>query len=110
MGIKTYAKLFSYNVICQVCRKKIKVEESFKRWDGLIVCSQDMEERHPLDMPRPPLKGPVPISPTSPEPADTFSNSCSTNTSVADAAVAECMIADVDNDLRYLQGTFGSYL
>lgn len=108
--MKSIAKLFSWNVICQVCRKKIKVEDSFKRWDGLIVCAQDMEERHPLDMPQPPLRAPLPIIPTSPEPADTFSNSCSSNTSVAGVATAGCMVAGMESDERYKMGTFGSYL
>lgn len=51
--MKNYATPFDYNIICQVCRKKIKASVSLKRWDGLIVCKDDYETRHPLDMPAP---------------------------------------------------------
>jgi hypothetical protein len=36
-------------IICDVCGEKIKASESKKRWDGLIVCSKDYEERHSMD-------------------------------------------------------------
>ena len=32
-----------------VCNRKIKSGEALKRWDGLIVCCEDYELRHPLD-------------------------------------------------------------
>lgn len=38
-----------WNVWCMVCNRKIKSGESLKRWDGLIVCKDDYENRHPLD-------------------------------------------------------------
>jgi hypothetical protein len=38
-----------WNVICQVCGKKIKANESKHRWDGFIVCEEDYETRHPQD-------------------------------------------------------------
>lgn len=39
-------------IICDVCSKKIKSSESKKRWDGLIVCEDDFEFRHPQDFVR----------------------------------------------------------
>ena len=36
-------------LICDVCGKKIKASESKHRWDGLIVCHEDWEVRHPMD-------------------------------------------------------------
>ena len=48
---KTIAIPFSWNVICQICRKKVKSEEIKKDWRGLLVCSDDFETRHPLDAP-----------------------------------------------------------
>ena len=45
----TYYKSGDWNVICDVCSKKIKASESRKRWDGLIVCQDDFEQRHPQD-------------------------------------------------------------
>lgn len=32
-----------------VCNRKIKSGLALKRWDGLIVCPDDFENRHPLD-------------------------------------------------------------
>lgn len=44
-----YWKSGDWNLICDVCAKKIKASESKKRWDGLIVCKADFETRHPMD-------------------------------------------------------------
>ena len=38
-----------WNVICDVCGKKMKSSHAKHRWDGFIVCSADFEERHPQD-------------------------------------------------------------
>lgn len=32
-----------------VCNRKIKSGIALKRWDGLIVCPEDYENRHPMD-------------------------------------------------------------
>lgn len=32
-----------------VCNRKIKSGRALKRWDGLIVCEDDYENRHPMD-------------------------------------------------------------
>lgn len=48
----TYYKSGDWNVICDVCSKKIKASESRKRWDGFIVCQDDFEQRHPQDFVR----------------------------------------------------------
>jgi len=47
--IKNYYVSGSWNVTCDVCSKKIKAKEAKQRWDGLIVCPDDYEERHPQD-------------------------------------------------------------
>lgn len=62
---------YQWNVICQVCRAKIKASESLKRWDGLIVCKEDYETRHPLDMPAPRQSEERALPFTSSEPVDT---------------------------------------
>ena len=46
---RNWFKSGEWNVWCMVCNRKIKSSESLKRWDGLIVCSDDYENRHPLD-------------------------------------------------------------
>lgn len=35
-----------WNILCDVCSKKIKASKSKHRWDGLIVCPEDFEVRH----------------------------------------------------------------
>jgi hypothetical protein len=61
----------SYNVICDVCGFKIKSTESRKRWDGLVVCKDDWEERHILDFYRG-TRDSFPLPFTRPEPADNY--------------------------------------
>lgn len=58
-------------VICDSCGFKMRASEVRKRWDGLIVCRDDWETRHPQDF----VKGKrdrqaVPNG--RPEPPDTF--------------------------------------
>jgi len=36
-------------IICDVCGFIIYASESYHRWDGMIVCRQDFEERQPQD-------------------------------------------------------------
>ena len=38
-----------WNVICDVCGFKKKASEVKPRWDGLWVCKEDWESRHPQD-------------------------------------------------------------
>ena len=44
-----YFKSGEWNVYCMVCNRKIKSGTALKRWDGLIVCPDDYENRHPMD-------------------------------------------------------------
>ena len=41
-----------WNVICDVCSKKIKSGLAKQRWDGFIVGPEDHEFRHPQDFVR----------------------------------------------------------
>lgn len=38
-----------WNITCDVCSKKIKAGDARHRWDGLLVCAEDFENRHPQD-------------------------------------------------------------
>lgn len=38
-----------YYRICDVCGFKVYASETRKRWDGMIVCHEDWEPRHPQD-------------------------------------------------------------
>lgn len=44
-----YFKSGEWNVYCMVCNRKIKAGDALKRWDGLLVCKEDYENRHPMD-------------------------------------------------------------
>lgn len=46
---KNYFVSGEWNVTCDVCAKKIKAGQAKQRWDGLIVCPEDFEHRHPQD-------------------------------------------------------------
>ena len=110
----TYAQTFDYNVICEVCRKKIKASEARKRWDNLIVCSEDWEERHPLDYPRPPAKDDLPLPFIRPEPADVFITGVCTvlgRSGVVGYAIVGCSVIGTDIDREdYIMptGTFNT--
>lgn len=45
--MKNWLKLGDYNAICDSCGRKFKASTMKKRWDGLFVCEQDYEIRHP---------------------------------------------------------------
>lgn len=70
--MKNYFKSGSWNVICAVCGVQYKSDQIRKRWDGLLVCSEDYENRNILDFTRvKPEMGSVPFS--NPDPiTDTF--------------------------------------
>lgn len=46
---RNYFKSGEWNVYCMVCNRKIKASMALKRWDGLLVCPDDYENRHPMD-------------------------------------------------------------
>ena len=49
---RNYYKSGEWNVVCDVCSKKIKSSVARKRWDGCIIGPDDDEERHPQDFVR----------------------------------------------------------
>jgi len=80
---KTFARPYDWNVICMICRERIKASESVRRWDGLIVGANHagcFEYRSPLDMPAPPLRDQRPLPFTSPRAADTHTLQGSSST------------------------------
>ena len=46
---RNYFKAGEWNIRCMVCDRKIKSGSIMKRWDGLLVCPEDYENRHPMD-------------------------------------------------------------
>jgi len=49
MGQADFYKQGDWNFICDVCGFKFKASEGLKRWDGVYVCRQDFESRHPQE-------------------------------------------------------------
>lgn len=45
--MKNWLKLGDWNAICDSCGRKYKASTMKKRWDGLFVCEEDYELRHP---------------------------------------------------------------
>lgn len=39
----------SWNALCDSCGRKFKASSLLRRWDGLMVCKEDYEVRHPQD-------------------------------------------------------------
>ena len=68
---KNYYVSGEWNLICDVCSKKIKAHDAKTRWDGLVVCPDDFEHRHPQDYVKAKIdKITVPF--TRPRPTDVF--------------------------------------
>jgi len=71
MGKADKLVLGDWNAICDVCGFKYKASELKDRWDGLKVCKEDWEPRHPQDFVRTP-KDDQSVAWTRSEPADSF--------------------------------------
>ena len=81
---KTWAEKGNYNAICEVCGFKYKASKLKKRWDGLMVCKEDWEVRHPSDYYKFPTGTESVVPWTSPEPTQvdvdvTFTGGTSTD-------------------------------
>lgn len=84
-----------WSAICDVCGLRYKSNELSKRWDGLMVCHDDFETRHPQDFIRTRAERVVPPW-TRPEVPDTFVHLCTIESvsAYADLGTADCMKAD----------------
>jgi len=47
--MRNYLDLGNWNALCDSCGRKFKASQLQKRWDGLMVCKEDYELRHPSD-------------------------------------------------------------
>lgn len=61
-----------WKAVCQVCGFEYYNDEIKKRWDGLMVCKEDYEIRHPMDFLRTKKEESQQLPWTSPEPADVY--------------------------------------
>ena len=87
-------KAGQFNVICDRCGFKFKNVELKKDWQGLMVCKDDFEQRHPQDFIRVRQERLAPPW-TRPRPGDVFIEICTIVTSqgLAGVGVAGCAIA-----------------
>ena len=86
----------NWNALCDSCGRKFKASSLRQRWDGLMVCKEDYEVRHPQDFLRvQEEKISVPWARPYPE-EDTFLFYCTLENGqgLSDIGVADCMRAD----------------
>ena len=93
---KSYLRLGSWNAICDRCGRKFKAYQLRRTWDGLMVCEDDWETRHPQELLRT-VKDTQKLPWTKPEASDTFvesGNLCtlSGRTPVVGAAIVGCAV------------------
>lgn len=60
MGEADYLKLGDWNARCDRCGKKRKGSELRKQWNGIYVCPEHWEARHPQDFVRAIKENPTP--------------------------------------------------
>lgn len=98
--MKNHLILGNWNVLCDSCGRKFKASQVKKRWDGLMVCEEDWEMRHPSDFLRV-QKEKISVPFSRPYPAeDTYLNTYCTLagiTAYANIAVAGCSTANNNN-------------
>jgi len=84
----------TWRVICDVCGFEFPSDQVKKRWDGLIVCDKDYEQKHPqLSIRTRPEKMGVAFA--RPESTDVFINVCTlvTSSGYTGLGTAGCMRA-----------------
>lgn len=66
---RTHYRMGTYNAICEVCGFQYKADEMVVRHDGLFVCQEDDEVKHPLEFSKIPREAqPVPLPSLEPAP------------------------------------------
>lgn len=85
--------------ICDHCGNKKRASQTFRTWDGLYVCSEDFETRHPQDFVRG-RKDNQNVPNARPEPLDNVGGPLLTNVSVAAAVGATTF--SVSSSVRFL--------
>lgn len=92
--MRNYLKVGDWNAICDSCGRKFKASTMMKRWDGVFVCKEDWEIKHPqLSLRVQGDKQWVPIP--RPEATDIFINACNILNSQGKAgiSIAGCAVA-----------------
>ena len=90
--MKNNLQLGNWNALCDSCGRKFKALDLRRRWDGLMVCKEDYELRHPSDFLRV-QREKITVDFSRPPPPDTFVGyTCSIVeiNPLADVATANC--------------------
>lgn len=97
---KTYFRSGDWNAICDVCGQKFKAHQLRKRWDGLMVCNEDWEMRHPQDLIRP-IKERNSVPWTRPRPEDIDVEVCTVSgtNAIPGWGIPGCMIPSQNNSI-----------
>ena len=103
--MKNYLDLGNWNAICDSCGRKYKASMLRKRWDGLMVCEQDYETRHPSDFLRVQRER-IAVPWARPVPTDTFIPVIYICTQEGSTAIAGMMVAGCSTAGSY-SGSFG---
>ena len=109
---KTYAQLQDWLSICDVCGFKFHASKLRKRWDGLRVCHEDWEVRHPSDFFRLDAED-TSVPWTRSEAPDVFLVACPVNGTLSIPGVASpgCMVPGTTGRIaEELSGTFNNAL
>ena len=91
----TYFKRGSWNAVCDRCGVYFKAEELRQDWQGLMLCADDWEPRHPQDFVRARTSAePAPVPFTRSPPTPSYVLFCTPNgrTAVPGLAVPGCAI------------------
>jgi hypothetical protein len=108
--MQNWLKLGDYNAICDSCGRKFKASTMRKRWDGLFVCHEDFEYKHPQlslkvqgDKQQVPIPRPEPI-------ADTFLSYCNiwTNSPLANYGTAGCATVGGNTNIALIASIFSA--
>lgn len=102
MSRKTYWAEGDYKALCDGCGFEFKASELRERYDGMMVCQEDWEPRHPSERPLS-IRSPRALPWTRPEGPDVFTNPICTllgRQGVAGLGIAGCAIAGLDLGYR----------
>lgn len=95
MGQANYFAPGDWNAVCARCGNRRKASSLVKTWDGLYVCAEHWEPRHPQDFVKAVAERSVPSwGQPRPETVNVIVCSPTGVVAVADYAVADCALAD----------------
>jgi hypothetical protein len=98
--MRNFLRLGDWNARCDSCGRKFKASSLKQRWDGLIVCQEDWETRHPQDflrVQRERIAVPFVRSENAPDTYIGYICSVSGVYGMADVGSADCAKADLYN-------------